>query len=126
MGIGPAPATVNEWVDLTFVNRPVWLQLHTGDPGTNGASNLADVDGRQLVMFTRTSTGIVQPTGDPARFVVDALASDSNITHGSLHSDAEGGTWVWNLVALSPTAVVGGDEVTVGAGMEFRVTGWTA
>jgi hypothetical protein len=36
MGIGPSPATVNEWVDLTFVNRPVWLQLHTGDPGTNG------------------------------------------------------------------------------------------
>ena len=125
MGIGPAPATVNEWVDLTFVNRPVWLQLHTGDPGTNGALNIADVDGRQLVMFTRTSTGIVQPTGDPAVFVVDVAASDTSITHGSLHTAAEGGAWVWNLIAVSPTAVVGGDEVKAGS-MEFRVTGWTA
>lgn len=126
MGVGLSPGTVNEWVDLTFVNRPVWLQPHTADPGTNGASNLADVDGRQLVLFARTATGVVQLTGAPAVFVVDSDADDQDITHGSLHTEAVGGTWVGNVVALSPTRVVGGDEVKVAAGMEFRVVGWTA
>ena len=125
MGLGPSATTVNGWLDSTFINGPVWLELHTGDPGANGASNIADVDGRQLVLFTRPSNGLVQPTGAPATFVVDEAADDFNITHGSLHSAAEGGAWKWNVIALSPIQVVGGDEVKVGAGMDFRILGWT-
>lgn len=125
-GLGPSHHTVNEFLDLTFITRPIWLQLHTGAPGTNGASNIADTDGRQLALFIRPADGVVQTTGAPARFVIATDAVDAEITHGSLHTELEGGIWRWNLIARSPIRVVGGDELILGDGMEFRVEGWTS
>ena len=123
MALGPAAATVNGWLDTTFVNGSVWLQLHTGDPGTGGLSNIADVDGRQIALFTRPSTWLVQTTGAPSEFLIGA---DQVITHGSLHTQLEDGVWVWNLIATSPITVVEGDVLKAGDGMEFRIEGWTA
>jgi hypothetical protein len=126
MGIGPSAGTVNEWLDSTFVNPGAWLELHTGDPGTNGASNVADTTGRQLALFTRPSNGLVQTTGAVPQFTIPEEAADQTITHASVHTEMEGGTWRWNLVANSPIQLVGGDVVTIGDGVEFRIQGWTA
>lgn len=126
MGIGPAAGTVNDWLDSTFVSPGVWVELHTGDPGTNGASNLADTTGRQLCLFTRPSDGVVQTTGAVPKFLIAEDADDQTITHASVHTEMEDGVWRWNLVANSPIAVVGGDEVNLGDGMTFRILGWTA
>lgn len=123
MGLGPSATTVNEWLNTTFVNTGAWLELHTGDPGTNGASNVADTDGRQYVLFTLTSNGLVNMTGAPPQYVIGA---DQTITHGSMHAENEGGTWKWNLVARTPIDVVDGDVLKVGDGIEFRIEGWTA
>ncbi len=128
MGLGPSAGTVNGWLEATFLGVPYvvtsrWLQLHTGDPGAGGASNIADVDSRQLVNFTRPSNGLIQTTGAPAQYLIGA---DATITHASLHSEVEGGTWIWNLIARSPIAVVEGDVLILGDGMEFRIDGWTA
>lgn len=123
MGLGPSATTVNEWLDAAFVSPGAWVQLHTGDPGTNGASNVADTDGRQLALFTRPSNGLVQTTGAPPQFVI---GTDSTITHASVHTALDGGTWRWNLVANTPIPVVDGDVLILGDGIEFRINGWTA
>lgn len=108
---------------VPYVITSVWLQLHTDDPGTNGASNVADVDARQLVLFTRPSNGVIQSAGAPAQFVIGA---DQTIKYGSLHSELEGGTWLGNLIARSPISVVEGDVLILGDGIEFRAEGWTS
>lgn len=128
MGIGPSAATVNAWLDATFAGIPyvvtnLWLQLHLGDPASGGLANIADTDGRQLVMLTRPSTGLVQTTGAPAQYII---GTDGLITHGSLHTELSGGVWVWNLIARTPIQVVEGDVLILGDGMEFRIDGWTA
>lgn len=128
MGLGPSPATVNGWLEATFMGVPyvvtsVWLELHTGDPGTGGAANIAPTDARQVAAFTRPANWIVQTTGAPAQYVI---SSDCVITHGSLHTELEDGVWVWNLIARSPISVVEGDVLILGEGMEFRIDGGTA
>lgn len=123
MALGPAAGTVNEWLDSTFVAAGVWVELHTGDPGTNGASNIADTDARQLALFTRPSNGLVQTTGAAPQFVI---GEDCVITHASVHTEMEDGVWRWNLVARSPISVVEGDVLILGDGIEFRIDGWTA
>lgn len=123
MGVGPSAATVNEWLELTFVNRPVWVQLHTGDPGTNGASNLADIDARQLAILTRPLNGVVQSAGTAPQWVI---GDDQVIRYASLHTEIEDGTWVGNLIARSPISVVEGDVLILGDGIDFRIVGWTA
>ncbi len=125
MGVGPSAATVNEWLELTFVNRPVWVQLHTGDPGTNGASNIAEVDARQLAICERITNGVIQTTGAPAQWTITGV-TDQDITHASIHSEIEGGTWVANLIAKSPVRVVEGDVLKLGDGIDFRVLGWVS
>ena len=123
MGLGPSAATVNEFLDTMFVAPGVWVELHTGDPGTNGASDVADTDGRQLALFTRPSNGLAQTTGALPQFVIGA---DQTITHASVHTELDGGTWRWNLIARSPIQVVDGDVLILGDGIDFRVDGWTA
>lgn len=128
MGLGPSAGTVNGWLEATFTGVPyvvtsLWLELHTADPGTGGATSIADTDARQLVTLARPSNGLVQTTGAPAQYVIGA---DATITHGSLHTAIEDGDWVWNLIARSPISVVEGDVLILGDGMEFTITGWTA
>ena len=120
MALGPSADTVNGWLESTFLGG-LWLQLHTGDPGSGGASNIAVADGRQLAAFTISSTGVVQMSGAPPQFVIGA---DQTITHGSLHTDIDAGTWRWNMIARSPIQVVDGDVLIVGGGAEFKIDGW--
>lgn len=123
MGVGPSAATVNEWLELTFVNRPVWVQLHTGDPGTNGASNIADADARQLAVLERSANGKVTSVGAPPEWVI---GDDATIRYASLHTEVEDGAWVGNLIARSPIGVVDGDVLKLGDGIEFVIEGWTS
>lgn len=122
MALGPSADTVNGWLTSTFLGG-LWLELHTGDPGSGGASNIATTDGRQLAAFVIASNGLVQMSGAPPQFVIGA---DCTITHGSLHTELDGGTWRWNMIARSPIQVVDGDVLIIGDGMEFRIDGWVA
>lgn len=129
MGVGPSNTTVNGWLAATFCAVPyvvtsLWLELHLGDPASGGLANIADTDARQLATFALPSPdGVVVTAGAPPQYVINA---DATITHGSLHTEIEGGDWVWNLVARSPIQVVAGDLLIVGDGMEFRIDGWTS
>lgn len=122
--LGPSADTVNDWLTSTFLGG-LWLEVHTGNPGTNGASNIAATDGRQLTSFVISSTGVVQSSGAPPQFVIGGTV-DMDITHGSLHTELDGGIWRWNMIARSPIRVVPGDVLIIGDGMEFRIDGWVA
>ena len=105
--LGPAEWLVNAWLAATFnpaapFSIPgVYLQLHTGLPGAAGTANaLADTD-RQPVAF-----------------------SDGTVTHGSLWTALESGTWFWNVIATHPVTVVEGDVLTLSDGLTFTLDGW--
>lgn len=123
MGFGPSNTLVNEWLREKFVLNTIWLQLHDGDPGTNGASNIVDAD-RQLVLFGEPSPdGYIESVGAPPAFTI---GEDTTIRYGSLHTEFEGGLWRWNLIARQPLTVVEGDVLLLGEGIDLRITGWTS
>ena len=122
--LGPSEWLVNKWLADTFngvLFGGLFLQLHTGLPGPAGTANvLADTD-RQPVSFGAPVNGFVQSVGAPPEF---NIVNDGTVTHGSLWSGLEGGTWIWNLIATKQIPVVEGDLLIVSDQVTFQLEGW--
>ena len=125
--LGPAEWLVNAWLAATFnpaapFSIPgVYLQLHTGLPGAAGTANvLADTD-RQPVAFSAADDGTITTAGAAAEYLI---GDDGTVTHGSLWTALESGTWFWNVIATHPVTVVEGDVLTLSDGLTFTLDGW--
>jgi hypothetical protein len=86
-----------------------WIQLHTGDPGTAGTSNIAAESTRFQVTWGEAADGSIQPT---APVDITTVAATETWTHFTAWSASTSGT-----VGLMGVVSVG--QVTVGADVEI-------
>ena len=129
MAVGPSAWLINSLWDAVFEGIPfvvnaVYVQLHTGDPGTGGLSNVLAVD-RQPAVFTRDTDGHWVTTGAPLQFEIDTT-DDVTVTHISLHNALDDGDWLINMIANKPIPLVEGDVLIASDNIAWTVEGWVA
>jgi hypothetical protein len=117
MTVGLAPAIANEVLDAIGNNgsagtltglTEMWIQLHTGDPGAAGTSNIAGNATRKLVSFGAASGGVM--SNDTAiTWTSGEVDTSEDYTHWSGWSASSSGTFVGSGT-VSANAVTSGDE----------------
>jgi hypothetical protein len=87
-----------------------YLQLHVGDPGEDGTTNLATETTRQSVAFTAASGGSLVSTG-----VVEwtNVSTSETYSHWSMWDASSSGNCLWYGALASTAAVVAGDTFQI-------------
>lgn len=83
------------------------VQLHDGDPGSAGTSNLWTDDDRESVTFGSATGAEKAITNEPEWDVTD----EGTITHVSLWTAASGGSFVASSELVTARSVVDGDKL---------------
>lgn len=120
MATGLASATSNALLDALFnqtnytAPTAIWIQLHVGDPGAAGTSNVATETTRKDITssFSAASGGAV--TNDVA-VTWTGVAGTEDFTHWSLWSASSAGTF-YISGTITANAVTTGDTFTIPAG----------
>lgn len=128
MALGASNWVVNSMWSAAFGIQPFYvaqpyIQFHSGDPGSGGASNVVALD-RQAVVFEQVSDGVFRTAGAPLEVAIDV--PDVTITHISIHNALDSGDWIANLVANQPISVVEGDLLTLSDLIQWTVTDWVS
>ncbi len=129
MSVGLAAATANSLLNAIYnqanytAPTAIWVQLHVGDPGSAGTSNVATETTRKDITssFSSASGGAV--TNDVA-ITWTGVAGTEDFTHWSLWSASSGGTF-YQSGTISANAVTAGDTFTIPVG-DFDVSLTTA
>lgn len=129
MSVGLAAATANSLLNAIYnqanytAPTAIWVQLHVGDPGSAGTSNVATETTRKDITssFSPASGGAV--TNDVA-ITWTGVAGTEDFTHWSLWSASSGGTF-YQSGTISANAVTAGDTFTIPVG-DFDVSLTTA
>jgi len=109
----------NTLLDLVFNasayagQSTVYVQLHVGDPGETGTSNVAGETTRKAVTFAGAVGGSV--VSDSAATWASVAAAET-YTHISLWDAASGGNCLWTGSLTSDTAVALGQAFTLASG----------
>lgn len=114
----------NAILDGTAIPATLWVQLHSGNPGSSGASNVA-VDNRRR-SFTRTAAS-GGAAANAAILEWLSAPADENITHATLWSASSGGNcWFIGLVNDSPVEVVTGRTTETPLGLlSLNIPTWS-
>jgi hypothetical protein len=100
--------------NASYANAAVWIQLHTGDPGSAGTSNVASNTTREQVTFgNAATTGTIANTADVVWATVPALET---YTHVSMWTASTVGTCLGTDQLLNPGAMQIGDTFRLPAG----------
>lgn len=95
-------------------NAAVYVQLHTGDPGSAGTDNVATETTRKAVTFgSAASSGAISNTAD---IQWTNLAATETITHVSLWTASSGGTFLGSDDLPASKNVNAGDTLTIPTG----------
>lgn len=109
--------TANAWINTlrgtsaaTFTAvTTMFIQLHTGDPGASGTSNVANASTRQAINFAAASGGSAAITGSTA---FTGTATET-ITHISAWGASTSGTFYWSAILTVAKAINSGDTLTL-------------
>lgn len=120
MAVGLASAVAASILDALFnqanytAPTALHIQLHTGDPGAAGTSNVATETDRQDITssFSAASGGTV--TNDVA-ITWTNVAGSEDFTHYSVWSASSAGTFYWSGT-ITANAVTAGDTFTIPVG----------
>lgn len=120
MAVGLASATAQSLLNALFnqanytAPTALHIQLHTGDPGAAGTSNVATETDRIDITssFSTASGGAV--TNDVAIQWTNVAGSE-DYTHYSVWSASSNGTFYWSG-AITANAVTAGDTFTIPVG----------
>jgi len=128
MTLGASKWLINSMWDATFLGIPfvinqVYVQFHSGDPGSGGTANVVAL-GRQPALFERDVDGHWRTAGAPIQVAI--TVADVAITHISLWDAPASGNWAANMVANQPVSVVAGDLMTVSDRIQWSVVDWVA
>ena len=115
MATGIAASKANEYLDDLASTYP-FIQLHTGDPGASGTSNVADESTRQEASFGSASNGQVATNAD-LRW--EGVAATEDYTHWSGWSAAEGGTCGWSGTIAADEVQAGNNFVIESGGLTY-------
>ena len=126
MPLGPSNWLINSMWDAAFLGIPfvinqVYVQFHSGDPGSGGTANVVALD-RQPALFERDIDGHWRTAGAPMEAPVDV--ADVTITHISLWDSPTAGNWAINLIANKPIPVIEGDLLIASDKIQWSVTDW--
>jgi hypothetical protein len=119
MAVGFAPGTANSILNslarATNWTAPAacWIQLHVGDPGAAGTSNVAvETDRIQGTFGSVASAGAISNTAD---LVWTSVAGTEDYTHYSAWSASTSGTFLFSGT-VTANAITAGDTFTVPTG----------
>lgn len=88
----------------------VYLQLHTGDPGETGASNVATENSRQSVAFGAASGGSIVSS---AAVTWTNVSTTETYTHWSAWDASSAGNALWYGALSSSASVTAGDTFQI-------------
>lgn len=92
MAVGFAASVVNGWLDGTFATATCWVKLHTGDPGSAGATAAAVGDAtRKQATMAAASAGSKAMTGTAGPWTNGGTSE--TLSHISLWSASSAGTF---------------------------------
>lgn len=120
MAVGLSAATSNALLNALFnqtnytAPTAIWMQLHVGDPGSAGTSNVATETTRKDVTssFAAASGGAVSSN---AAVTWTGVAGSEDFTHWSLWSASSAGTF-YISGTITANAVTTGDTFTIPSG----------
>lgn len=118
MAVGFSATIANELLDAMLNSDAydgptnIYVQLHTGDPGAAGTSNVATEADRVEVTFGAASGGICS---NDAQVQWIGVAGAEDYTHLSLWSASSGGTFMGSG-PMTANAVLAGDTFTIPVG----------
>lgn len=129
MSVGLSAATANSLLNAIYnqtnytAPTAIWVQLHVGDPGPAGTSNVATETTRKDITssFSSASGGAV--TNDVA-ITWTGVVGTEDFTHWSLWSASSAGTF-YQSGTITANAVTVGDTFTIPVG-DFDVSLTTA
>lgn len=113
----------NAFLDGTSLPDPLYVQLHIGNPGTNGTANVAATSTRQPMSRAVAAAGA---TSNDALVQWLSVPGTETITHATLWSAAVAGT-AWFGGALNvPVDVIAGMNINIDIGeLDLSMTLWT-
>lgn len=113
MATGLAAATAEGILD-TLVNgaTETWIQLHVGDPGAAGTSNVATETDRLEASFASASGGSVTTDTD---LLWESVGGSEDYSHYSAWTAESSGTFRWSGT-LDATAIVATNDFRISAG----------
>jgi hypothetical protein len=119
MTVGLAAAVLNGWLDAlgnaTNYTAPtaVWVKLHTGDPGSAGASNAAANTTRKQASFAAATGGTITTDADLSW---TSVPNAETYSHISFWTASTGGTFLGSDDLNAAQAVAVGNDFTIAAG----------
>ncbi len=124
MSVGISPFLANSWLgalsNIPFTIGITVVQLHTGDPGAAGTSNVSAVGGREVATFAAPVDGILSTTGNPPAW---DISTPETISYISVWDAYTSGNWLWNARLEKAQTVANGDVFRLGGGITLRIEG---
>lgn len=112
MAAGIATTPVNSMLTAVTGTDGVFVQLHTGDPGSAGTSNVSSVTTREAVTWGSVSGGSVAMSNTPA-WTSWAGTSPETETYVSFWSASTSGTFGMSMQLTSSVTLNTGDSLTL-------------
>ncbi len=105
----------NRWLNIlrgTAFTPPggTYVQLHTGDPGANGTSNLSAVTTRSQATFAAAANGSIALTGTNPSW---NMTANETISHISVWDASSNGNFLWSAQLSVSKSVQPGDTLTL-------------
>lgn len=88
----------------------IYVQLHTGDPGSAGTANLSANTTRVRVNFSAAASGAIALTGTAPQWTASATET---ISHLSFWDASTAGNVLCSSQPATPRSVVSGDTLTL-------------
>ena len=95
---------------VSYAAAGSYLQLHTGDPGEAGTSNVASESTRKAVSFAAASGGSMASSGTVEWTNV---AATETVSHWSLWDASTSGNCLWSGALASSAGLVAGDTFQI-------------
>jgi hypothetical protein len=94
-----------------------FVQLHTGDPGAAGTSNVSSFGstGRKSITFASTTTGTISSSNTPS-WATWAGTNGEVVTHISLWTAASVGTFLCSIALTASKTMSTGDTLNLTSG----------
>lgn len=115
-----ATATANAWLNVlrgtsaaTFTGvTTLFVQLHTGDPGSAGTANVSSTTTRQAVNFAAASAGSQSITGT-TQWTNWAGTNGEVVTHISVWGASTSGTFYYSAALTASKTLNTGDTLNL-------------
>jgi len=121
MAVGISTSVANGWLDtvagstngVTYTAEPnLYFQLHTGDPGASGTSNVSSTTDRQEAQMA-TASGGSQSLSNSPQWTNWSGTDGETVSHISSWDASSSGTFLWSAALDDDKVINTGDTFTI-------------